>query len=122
MKQVVARLQLAFEISNAFGIRILWTRNKNFFIAYLQETNELLLNSKAFKDGRAREGNVEMLTHAIFHELAHAILWKTQMVPPSDQYLNIPEELWCDEFANEMCLKAGMKNPERFAAYIQEFI
>ena len=125
LRKPVERFAFAVRLIHHFGIGLIWTDQPAIaHIAYLQETNEIVINRKLWKKGPAwvkGKGwvvdNLDMATFALFHELGHAIA-AAHGAKPGSRSVDMEEEYRCDEFAIDMCKTLLMKSPQMFAAYL----
>jgi hypothetical protein len=121
----IKRFQLTHQLLKDLGIKIIWTRQRAITIAaYLDETNEIVLNRDLWKRPPAWKKasgfiapNLDMASFALCHELAHAVRNHFGISTPGPR-IPIEEEQWCDLFALELCGLMGMSNHRRYAGYL----
>lgn len=93
------------------GIRIECREGTEESIAHVDYVNgkwEIVIDQGAAMGADANEGNALALLHCLWHEFGHIYLSSFNLVPPPiPGFDNIPEEMWCDEFASMMCDEMG---------------
>lgn len=94
------------------GVPISWSDEDIPLACYLPATNEILFNQKAFEKGNAAvDINVQQFAHCLFHEMGHA-LWSKWGRRGTSNTTDFVEEIWCDNFAADMCAHLGLKWPK----------